>query len=96
MPSELYYLCQLFRPIHFQYKECLVSPVINANRLDPDQTPHSMASDQGVNCLPMSHYRTLGLNIIKGIGTFGTFSAIFDKRDNFCDFVFALLRTSPL
>ena len=29
-------------------------PVINANSVDPDQMPHSMASDLGLHCLPMS------------------------------------------
>ena len=30
-------------------------PVINANSVDPDQTPHSAASELGLHCLPMSH-----------------------------------------
>ena len=30
-------------------------PVINANSVDPDQMPHSAASDLGLHCLPMSH-----------------------------------------
>ena len=30
-------------------------PVINANSVDPDQTPRSAASDLGLHCLPMSH-----------------------------------------
>ena len=30
-------------------------PVINANSVDPDQTPHSGAYDLGVHSLPMSH-----------------------------------------
>ena len=29
-------------------------PVLNANIVDPDQTPQSAASDQGQHCLPMS------------------------------------------
>ena len=29
-------------------------PVFNANSVDPDQMPHSMASDLGLHCLPMS------------------------------------------
>ena len=29
-------------------------PVINANGVDPDQTPCSVASDLGLHCLPMS------------------------------------------
>ena len=32
-----------------------------ANSGDPDQTPHTAASDLGLHCLPMSHKRTLGL-----------------------------------
>ena len=28
---------------------------LNANSIDPDQTPHSVASDQGLHCLPVSH-----------------------------------------
>ena len=28
-------------------------PVFNANSVDPDQTPRSAASDQGLHCLPM-------------------------------------------
>ena len=30
-------------------------PVFHANRVDPDQTPPSAASDLGLHCLPMSH-----------------------------------------
>ena len=30
-------------------------PVVNANSVDPDQTPQSVASDLGQHCLPMSH-----------------------------------------
>ena len=29
-------------------------PVLNANSVDPDQTPRFVASDQGLHCLPMS------------------------------------------
>ena len=28
--------------------------VINANSVDPDQTPHSAASDLGLHCLPVA------------------------------------------
>ena len=28
---------------------------MQANVADPDQTPHSVASDLGLHCLPMSH-----------------------------------------
>ena len=31
--------------------------VIQANSADPDQTPHSAASDLGLHCLPMSQSR---------------------------------------
>ena len=31
--------------------------VFNANSVDPDQTPHSAASDQELHCLPMSLLR---------------------------------------
>ena len=31
-------------------------PVINANSVDPDQTPRSAVSDLGLHCLPMSHF----------------------------------------
>ena len=33
---------------------CIEIPVSNANSVDPDQTPHSAASDLGLHCLPMS------------------------------------------
>ena len=29
-------------------------PELNANGLDPDQTPHDAAFDLGLNCFPMS------------------------------------------
>ena len=32
----------------------IVIPVLNANSVDPDQTPRSVASDLGLHCLPMS------------------------------------------
>ena len=36
-------------------KPCFTEiPVFNANSVDPDQTPHSAASDLGLHCLPMS------------------------------------------
>ena len=37
-------------------------PVLNANSVDPDQTPPSAASDLGLHCLTISFYGTLGLN----------------------------------
>ena len=30
-------------------------PVVNANSVDPDQTPRSVASDLGLHCLRMSY-----------------------------------------
>ena len=32
----------------------VLGPVFNANSVDPDQTPRSVATDQGLHCLPMS------------------------------------------
>ena len=60
----------------FQYKECLVSfskvlpcfkaiSVLNANSVDPDQTPRSAASDLGLHCLPMSIFWDAGHKRIK-------------------------------
>ena len=36
--------------------------VFNANSEDPDQMPHSVASDPGLYCLQMSFYGTLCTN----------------------------------
>ena len=36
-------------------------PVFNANSVDPDQTPRSVASDLGLHCLPMSNVPFLGM-----------------------------------
>ena len=56
-------LPQLFEQVHFQLKvsdyfvilPCLKQiPVFNANSVDPDQTPHSAASDPGLYCLALS------------------------------------------
>ena len=33
-----------------------------ANNVDPDQTPHDMASDLGLHCLPMTLLRFQGKN----------------------------------
>ena len=38
---------------------------MQANSEDPDQTPHSVASDLGLHCLPVSQKRTLGIYGIK-------------------------------
>ena len=43
----------------YYYKVCFIEiPVLNANNdvnVDPDQTPHSLASDLGLHCLPITH-----------------------------------------
>ena len=44
-------------------------PVLNANSVDPDQTPHSEASDLGLHCWQGPIYGTLGLNGLRGIHT---------------------------
>ena len=38
---------------------------MQANSGDPDQTPHSVASDLGLHYLPMSHKKTLGIYGLK-------------------------------
>ena len=37
-------------------------PELNANSVDPDQMPHSAASDLGLHCLPVSHSWDTRLN----------------------------------
>ena len=61
MPSGLFYLKSLDRSISyvrgvwFLLLSCSVEiSELNANSVDPDQTPHSEASDLGLHCLPMS------------------------------------------
>ena len=58
------FLNQLFGPFHFPIEVVsgyflllqyyIEIPVLNANSVDPDQTPHSATSDLGLHCLPMS------------------------------------------
>ena len=63
MPNEFFHLRCLDRSISNRRGVWLVLLlpcsieilVFNANSLDPDQTPHSAASDLGLGCLPMSH-----------------------------------------
>ena len=54
----------VIEPVHFLFNGCWVvffifikisieNSVTNSG--DPDQMPHSAASDQGMHCLPMSH-----------------------------------------
>ena len=40
-------------------------PVFNANRVDPDQTPRSVASDLDLHCLPMSRLWAIRHRLIK-------------------------------
>ena len=65
MPSGFFYLNSLNQSISslrgiwsvfFLVLPCFIKMlVINANRVDPDQTPQNAASDLGLHCLPMSH-----------------------------------------
>ena len=66
MPSGLFHINSLDQTNCNRRGVCLVfllllcfieSPVFNANSIDPDQTLCSVASDQGLNCLPMSLLR---------------------------------------
>ena len=43
-------------------------PVLNANSVDPDQTPRSAASDLGLHGLPMSLLRDAGFKWVLNIG----------------------------
>ena len=43
--------------------------VINANSVDPDQTPRSVAPDLGLHCLPKSYLWELGTYELKTYGT---------------------------
>ena len=71
MPNGFFYLNSLNQSIS-SLKGCLVSfyyyhvyskiLVINANNVDPDQTPRPAASDLSLHCLPMSHLWDLGIN----------------------------------
>ena len=62
-PSGVFYLNSLDRSISYIRGVWLVFistmffkeiSEFNANSVDPDQMPHSAASDQGLHCLPMS------------------------------------------
>ena len=69
MPSGLFYLNSLDRFIsykgvsgYFLLLPCFIGvSELNANSVDPDQTPRSAASDLGLHCLPMSLLRDAGL-----------------------------------
>ena len=62
MPNEFFYLNSLDRSISNKRSAWLVFllpcfieiPVVNANSVDPDQTPQNAASDLGLHCLQMS------------------------------------------
>ena len=41
--------------------------VLNANNVDPDQTPRSAASDLGLHCLPMSLLRDAWYKLVNTI-----------------------------
>ena len=63
MPSGLFYLNALYQSISslrgvwsvFIIAIFIGMHVINANSVDPDQTPRSAASYLGLHCLQMSH-----------------------------------------
>ena len=63
MPSGLFYLNSLDQSIfslRVVWSVLIITmffemPIVNANNVDPDQTPRSVASDLGLRCLPMSH-----------------------------------------
>ena len=62
MPSGIFYLKSLDKSIsnrrgsvYFLLLPCFKEfPLFNANTVDPDQTPRSVASDLGLHCLVMS------------------------------------------
>ena len=67
-PSGLFYL--LFGQVHYLYKGCLVFIIIifcrnslnfNANSVDPNQMPHSAASDLVYTVCQCPFYGMLGL-----------------------------------
>ena len=49
--------------IHFGWQ------ILLANTVDPDQTPHYVASDLGLHCLPMTFYGFPGENGLIGYKT---------------------------
>ena len=53
-------------------------PAFNAMSVDPDQTPHSAASDLGLNCLPMSMSWDTRHEYVKSIHVY-----LASKRDLF-------------
>ena len=74
MPSGLFYLNSLDRSIPyikgawFLSLSCFVkNSELNANSVDPDQTPRSAASDLGLHRLPMSFLWGARLKWVKSI-----------------------------
>ena len=80
-PNELFYLSGLDRSISsirdiwlvllllLLLLSCFgVISELNANSVDPHQTPQNAASNQGLHCLPMSVDAKLGLNGLTTIG----------------------------
>ena len=73
MPSGLFYLSSLDKSISYirgvwlvLLLSCFVEiSEINANRVDPDQTPRSAASDLGLHCLSVSHLLDDRLELVK-------------------------------
>ena len=88
----LFHCFILNEPIyHFRRVRSILSPVfcfeckiLLANNVDPDQTPHNVASDHGLHCLPISvgHLtRKSGvLGSIPGLATYFRFSFRFFKK----------------
>ena len=62
MPRGFFYFNSLDKFIFYMRGVCLVFILscfveiseLNANGVDPDQMPHSAASDLGLHCLPVS------------------------------------------
>ena len=71
MPNKNFYLDSLDRSISnrrgvwlFLLLPCFIeTPLFNANSIDPDQTPRSVASDLELHGLQIPFYGTLGINI---------------------------------
>ena len=52
-------------------------PVLNANSVDPDQTPRSAASDLSLHCLQMSLVGDARLKLVKPIHSKGLLIVLF-------------------
>ena len=95
LPSGLFYLNSFDQSISglrgvwsVFITPCFIKmPVINANSVDPDQTPRSTTSDLGLHCLPMSHlwdarHKWVKAMLLKTIGhiCFVCFVVVFFQR----------------